>query len=801
MPCNRRSNRKSHSNRAPVTFGAWAIASLCGADSSISGILLTISRRRLHEFTPDNRVNGSVTIPFRGSHTIPHLFGLMKFYSGGIQDMADNTNGSKRRGFLSRLLRDEAGNTIAIMAAAVVPVIGLVGGGVDMSRIYLVKTRLQAACDSGTLMGRRVMGGGAWNANSNKANTEANKMFTANFNSGDYGTTNLTKSFTESSPGVVSGEASVRVPMALMQVLGSEYKDVEVTCESELKIPATDVMFVLDTTGSMNDPVAGSGSSEKKIEGLRLAASCFYETLTKENIPAVTAAQCGETSDPQGSSSENRLRFGFVPYAQSVNVGRLLPLNYIADNWTYQSREAIIDEDASGYVPVYGTESAAAQTNATTQNQSDQNWTGYPTNTYTAPNGTQWARRVNGRNQGQCDGLNPPGYTGTAQGTMTLISQNPDPLEHPNASLERTYRRVDRSSTTAFRYRYFSNRCNLEYRQQNIVDTTRTFTTLTPITWRYNTVFSHWEYKPVTFNVSALKNTGLNAWNTSLQLPVGNRGANTTVNWTGCIEERKTARVMDNSPRDNWDPVPSTAQDMDIDSAPSTSDPTTQWGPALPGLLYGREKYNGSNWYYTRDTLIRYTDGTSSENNTDVDTVSGPCPAQSALYKEWTPTQFSSYLDGLTPGGNTYHDIGLLWGARLMSPTGIFSALTDDVDVDVQRHMVFMTDGDTYAQPQTYAAHGLHWWDRRQNDGVTDPTEDWLIDNIDGRSQAICKWIKNKNITLWVISYGGGVNSYNEANLQACATSGKYFSAANTPALISEFKKIAASISDLRLTE
>jgi Flp pilus assembly protein TadG len=715
--------------------------------------------------------------------------------------MADNTNGSKHRGFLSRLLRDEAGNTIAIMAAAVVPAIGLVGGGVDMSRIYLVKTRMQAACDAGSLMGRRVLGSGNWADNNGKANTEANAMFTANFQDGAYGTTNLSKSFTESSPGVVSGTASVRVPMALMQVLGREYQDINVSCKSELQIPSTDVMFVLDTTGSMADPAPGS--SDSKIVGLRLAASCFYETLSKENITTVSAAQCGETSDPDGGGNGNRLRFGFVPYAQSVNVGRLLPLNYIADNWTYQSREAVFDDDASGYVAQYGTESAATQTSSSTQTVADTSWVSYPYSTYTAPNGTQWSRRVSGNSQSQCDALQPPGYSGTTQGTMTLTGQNPDPLEHPQTSLTRYYQRVDSTATTAFRYRYTSSprRCNLEYRQQNASNVTRNFSTTTPITWRYNRVFSHWEYRPVTMNVSALKNTGSNAWYTSLQLPLGNRGVNTTINWPGCIEERKTARVMDNSPLDNWDPVPTTAQDMDIDSTPSTSDPTTQWGPALPGVLYGREKYDGSNWYYTTDTLIRYTDGTSSENNTDVDTVSGPCPAQSALYKEWSPTQFATYLNGLSPSGNTYHDIGLLWGARLMSPTGIFSSITDDSETGIERHMVFMTDGDTYAQPQTYAAHGLHWWDRRQNDGVSAPSQQWLIDNIDGRSQAICKWIKNKNITLWVISYGDGVNSYNQNNLRSCASPGKYFSAANTSQLIAEFKRIAASISDLRLTE
>jgi hypothetical protein len=538
-----------------------------------------------------------------------------------------------------------------------------------------------------------------------------------------------------------------------------------------------------------------------KIDGLRLAASCFYETLSKENITTVSASQCGESSDPQGGIGDIRLRFGFVPYSQSVNVGRLLPLNAIADNWTYQSREAIIDEDASGYVPVYGTESAPSQTGATTQNQSNSSWVGYPNTSYTAPNGTIWSRRVNGRNQSQCSALQPPTSTGTSQGTMTLISQNPDPLAHPDASLTRTYRRIDRTSTSEFRYIYSSNRCNLEYRQTNIVDTTRTLATTTPITWRYNRVFARWEYKPVTMNVSALKNTGSNSWNTSLVLPLADNGADRTINWPGCIEERQTARITDMTPRDAWNPVPSAARDLDIDSPPSTSDPATQWGPSLPSVLYTRHKNISGSYEPTLEQINRTTNSTSGDGTYDVSTMSGPCPAQASLYREWNPTEFTTYLNTLNPTGNTYHDIGLAWGARLMSPTGMFSALTDDSETGIERHMVFMTDGDTYATPQSYAYHGIHWWDRRQNDGTSAPSQQWLIDNIDGRSQEICRWIKSKGITLWVISYGGGVNATNEANLQACATDGKYFSAADTPALIAEFKRIAASISALRVTQ
>ena len=63
---------------------------------------------------------------------------------------------------MGALARDVRGNTMAIMAATLIPLAGLVGGGIDISRMYIVKTRLQHACDAGALAGRKAMGGGAW---------------------------------------------------------------------------------------------------------------------------------------------------------------------------------------------------------------------------------------------------------------------------------------------------------------------------------------------------------------------------------------------------------------------------------------------------------------------------------------------------------------------------------------------------------------------------------------------------------------------------------------------------------------
>ena len=43
------------------------------------------------------------------------------------------------------LLRDRAGNTIVMVAAAILPLMALVGSGIDMGRAYLVQSR---ACNA-----------------------------------------------------------------------------------------------------------------------------------------------------------------------------------------------------------------------------------------------------------------------------------------------------------------------------------------------------------------------------------------------------------------------------------------------------------------------------------------------------------------------------------------------------------------------------------------------------------------------------------------------------------------------------
>jgi Flp pilus assembly protein TadG len=738
--------------------------------------------------------------------------------------MFEKPDAAKRPGFLSRLRKDQSGNVIAIMAAAIFPAIGIIGGGVDMSRIYLTRTTLQSACDSGSLLGRRTMGNSTWAANGGRANERAEQLFATNFQNGAYGSENLQRSFSENN-GIVTGTASVDLPMSLMSVFGIDEQRISVTCTAEMRIPVSDIMFVLDTTGSMNCPDDGSScpggnnnnieASNAKIKGLRTAASCFYEALAKQNITGIDADECGETENPGGATSDVRLRFGFVPYSVNVNVGKLLPLDYMANQWTYQSREATweSEDDPDAYNASYEPEGSLVETSRNTTPVADTNWinltSNYGSYSYTYQRANQNAACISGI----------PSATNPVTGNLVANGQSPATLTHPTESVTKYYYRTNSTGTYQYQYTPYSqttgngnNRrttyhCQLQRRAVSQSSTRINYSTVTDVIWTYAPSFLYWTYKPTTFNVSELKDETNNSWNSSVTLPIGSSGTNRTVAWNGCIEERQTERVTDSDPSDNWDPIPENALDMDIEGAPDPDMAATLWGPMLGGAIYTRDIQTGSGGSaFTTNIFETSSNSTSvwhsyNGNNYDTDTLTESCPTEAQLYAEMDAAAFSSYLTGLQPGGNTYHDIGLLWGARLMAPNGIFSSVTSDADTWVERHMIFMTDGDTSVSNTNYSAHGVHWWDRRQNDGASGPSSTWLEANVDARAQAICKWVRDENITLWVVAFGQGISTATKDNLENCATDGRYFEADNTADLITRFKTIANQISALRLTQ
>jgi Flp pilus assembly protein TadG len=738
---------------------------------------------------------------------------------------------------LTRLARNQAGNTLAMAAAAIVPMIGLIGGGVDAARLYAVKARLQSACDAGSLAGRRVMGTGQWSANSGRANTVALNTFDLNFESGSFGAENRTRSFSESD-GVVTGTASAQVPMTLMRLVDAPTKTVSVTCEAQMRIPNTDVMFVLDNSGSMNQTIPGDSSGITKMNGLKIAIKCFYEALSKTNIDDVTAAQCGKATDPTGGvSTQVQLRFGFVNYDHMVNVGKLLPNDYLVDSATYQSRGDPVYTTVQAWT--LGTASTTWDANGVPgsyQNTSSYNSfsTVTPSTGSTTVGGTSLPNRnSSATNSAACTALNVfpggnlVGINQSYSGTITTTPTDNDPPVHPAAIQNLSASQNATVTVTGFRYAWSSSSCVLQRASaKNTFNVDRTGTATKPITWTpYNTITA-WTYKPMTFNVSSLK-AGGSTWNGSVSLPIGQANgasvklsgsnttiriqtlSNTSVTWSGCIEERKTFQNTDGDGSDDWTGYPSSpsdAIDMDIDRAPSAGDDDTRWKPALHSAVWGRQvALDGTTWSggWTTDWVTSTNPTTSTPGR---NLSSNSCVTASrklAMYNGATGADdFKTYVNTLVPNGNTYHDIGLLWGARLMSPTGIFASenATTPGGAQITRHLIFMTDGDTANTDNNYTSYGIDWWDRRQFNTGASSTQ--LEANNNARANALCAAIKGKNITLWVISYGNQLTTSTVNRLKACSSgTNYYFSAASTTALVQKFSEIADQIGNLRLTQ
>src|SRR3546814_16185873 len=72
---------------------------------------------------------------------------------------------------------------------------------------------------------------------------------------------------------------------------------------------------------------------------------------------------------------------------------------------------------------------------------------------------------------------------------------------------------------------------------------------------------------------------------------------------------------------------------------------------------------------------------------------------------------FEDYVESLQPLGGTYHDVGMVWGARLLSPTGLFTDenATAPNERPISRHIVFMTDGEMAPNVPNLTSQGYEY--------------------------------------------------------------------------------------------
>ncbi len=664
-----------------------------------------------------------------------------------------------RRG-INRLLRDKRGNAMFLTAAAALPVIGLIGSGVDIGRAYMAQLRLQQACDAGVLAGRRAMAGGVY---STAAQQEATKMFSQNYSSNAYGSSDV--NFTTRAEGTtnVVGTATANLPTALMQVFGFDEFDLAVNCAAKLEISNTDVMMVLDVTGSMT--TVNPGDSVNRMVALKAATMDFFDTLT--------AAELGD----------GRLRFGVVPYSSSANVGHILYAknpSWLADTVTLPSR-------TPNYTTTWGTGTTSNGTPSNGPASQVVNW---------ADTGTT----ISGKNSTTCPATTPPanstpttsGGQGSTQ-TGQYIDGNGNRVTTSN--LTQAYRYFE------YRYVWTSSSCRLQSRTMQYTQTTPSTLTQPPVQ-----TFSNYTYQDRVFDVASAKSGSAIVTNT------GDSGANFSATWGGCVMERQTTSFAANQT------APASARDMDIDTAPTGSD-DTKWRLLIPEIAFPRAVNPSTKPSSTGAITVNPLDGSGNVNVTP-DSGSngrwqryskywsngwGVCPAAALKLTSMTASDrstFNSYINSLQPVGGTYHDSGMVWGGRLISPDGMFADenATAPNNRPISRHIVFMTDGDMAPNTGNLSFQGYEWIMQRVGGNCTGTVatcDAALTPRHNNRFRQLCEQVKAKNVTIWVVSFGVALN----ADLNACATPGKAYQASNAAQLNQNFQAIARQISKLRLSQ
>lgn len=670
--------------------------------------------------------------------------------------MVTQNDMKSRKSFLQRLRSDSAGNTLAMAAAALFPIMGLVGGGVDMGRAYMAKARLQQACDAGVLAGRRNMTQDTMTA---ADIAEAKKFFDFNFPEESFGSTKFDATVTDkdgtvasvnklvfkdgADVRVVEGEAQTTIKTTLMKVFGYENMVIKTDCSSRLDVGNVDVMMVLDVTGSMGNPISGGGTG---LDALKLAVEDFYGIL-----------------GPGGGSSGEQIRYGFVPYSSTVNVGEIL---YDADpDWLIGGN--------SGERATYQTRAAVFEV----EDKTDPDYTMVANDfeeTLTQLDGPECTDRY-------AENLNVETYF------------VPNPSGQPLIVSEVRDGNVVTRETDTFRYLSWNGSTDAPpvgavgsafWRQCKRIRT-RTKEEIPVVQvdkWQPGAVrVTPWVYDELTHDVYDYVRS-IKPANPATENPTSEGPNSDPQRWGGCIVERQSNNTITTATTN----IPADALDLKIDLLPTNA--ASKWAPFWPDV-----KFNRAN-----------TGSATSGSKIAIGGNNAACPAPArklqsyTTYDDGSSNDLESYISGLQHGGFTNHTIGLIWGARLLSPDGLFKTENEIAPngFSIGRHVVFMTDGTMVIQNTNYGAYGF----QKLDDSIApaNSSNNELRDRQEHRFQLMCAATRAKGWTIWVVQFG--VNTVTP-NMLACASSPGNAAAANDKAsLQAAFANIAQKIGGLRLS-
>ena len=213
------------------------------------------------------------------------------------------------------------------------PMMAALGASVDIGRIYITRSQMQAGVNAAALAGANAYDN-ASETDENGRYKQAVNYYKDNMPNGYMGvtkpgnvvtygnTTTLQKPvFSLSSKGISRTDvtASADLPMTFMALFKIPSYRIDVTAHAEFQPHPLEVMVVLDNTGSMSDPINGV----TKMASLKTAMHNFLNILY------------------QGAAVQPQLAIGIINYTITTNVGSILKSAGVE----YQTLEGFTDRN------------------------------------------------------------------------------------------------------------------------------------------------------------------------------------------------------------------------------------------------------------------------------------------------------------------------------------------------------------------------------------------------------------------------------------------------------------------------
>jgi Flp pilus assembly protein TadG len=258
--------------------------------------------------------------------------------------------------------------------------------------------------------------------------------------------------------------------------------------------------------------------------------------------------------------------------------------------------------------------------------------------------------------------------------------------------------------------------------------------------------------------------------------------------WIGCVEARPNG--LD-----------------ELDTPPTIGNPDSLWVP-----WFAPDEPSGYSGYYNN----YLSDGTSGDQDTrqrnadkyDNAYVSSSSrgPQNGCGMEPITPLTNDKQLlldniDAMNATGGTLIPVGLAWGWRVISPDEPFTEGKDYNDVEVNKAIILLTDGNNWLGTRNnhnrsyYSAFGYVAEGRL---GTTSKSAAQAA--LDPKTADVCENIKDEGIRLYTITFKVSSSATQEL-MEECATSpALYFDSPSNDQLQTVFQAIARDLSNLRLS-